>query len=240
MGRRSRQRIRSGLQPPKQPRVHLQSDGRGHTDGMLRRVEEQFSSALEKFDVGQGSLARGELVALAGWWTEGVGRLSGVTPGLVPALVCSYLSGEIDEAWERGWQPADVHRLVRRRMSSHHLHLAVDAIAEESEAYRSRQRVLPAWLDQLDEMDAVLRWGPAADHLAHFAEERNLSREALLRTAFELIVMLHRLPAIPLLVPPPSQWDRSAALDAALASAARGWPDGGPSPRAGPCAARQS
>ena len=102
-------------------------------------------------------------------------------------------------------------------MSPNHVHLAVRAIAEESEPYRSRQRVLPAWLDQLDEIGAVLPRDPATDHLAHFAVERKLSREALLRTAFELIAMLHRLPAIPLLVPPPSQWDHSAALDAALA-----------------------
>ncbi len=219
MGRRSRQRIRSGLQPPKQPRARSQSDGRGRpqSDGTVRRIEDRFASALGKFDVGRGDQAAPELAALAGWWTEGVGRLSAVTPGLVPALVCSYLSGEIDQAWERGWQPADIHRIVARRMSPDHVHLAVGAIAEESEAYRSRQRVLPAWLEQLDEIGAVLGWGPATDHLAHFAEERNLSRAALLGTAFELIVMLHHLPVIPLLVPPPSQWDRSAALDAALA-----------------------
>ncbi len=72
-------------------------------------------------------------------------------------------------------------------------------------------------MEQLDEIGAILRWGPANDHLADFATERNLSREVLLKTAFELIVMLHHLPPIPLLVPPPSQWDRSAALDAAMA-----------------------
>lgn len=183
---------------------------------MVRLIEDRFVSALGKFDVGQGNQAGPELAALAGSWTEGVGQSAGVTPGLVPALVCSYLCGEIDQAWERGWQPADIHRVVARHMSPNHAHLAVGAIAEESDTYRSRQRLLPAWLEQLDEIGAALLWGPATDHLAYFAEERNLSRAALLRTAFELIVMLHHLPAIPLLVPPPSQWDRSAALDAAL------------------------
>jgi Protein of unknown function (DUF2786) len=71
-------------------------------------------------------------------------------------------------------------------------------------------------MEQLDEIGAILRWSPADDHLAHFAEERDLSREALLRMAFELMVTLHHLPAIPLLVPPPSRWDHAAALDAAL------------------------
>jgi hypothetical protein len=211
LGRRSRKRVRSGAQPPKQPRAHQLSDG------IVRRVDDRFLAALEKFDAGQGALAGSELAALAGWWTEGVGRSAAVTPGVVPALVCSYLCGEMEEAWECGWQPADVHRLVVRRMSPNHAHLAVGAIAEDSEHYRSRQRVLPTWMDQLDQIGAVVRWGPADDHLAHFAEQKDISRESLLRIAFELIVMLHHLPPIPVLVPPPSQWDRSAALDAALA-----------------------
>ena len=188
MGRRSRQRIRSGLQPPTQPRARSQSV---ETD---ERIEDVFVQALERFDFGQGNQATPELAALVGWWTEGAGRSACVPAGLVPELVCSYQCREIHQAWERGWQPADIRRVVARRMSPNHVHLAVRAIAEESEPYRSRQRVLPAWLDQLDEIGAVLLWDPATDHLAHFAEERKLSREALLRTAFELIAMLHRLP----------------------------------------------
>ncbi len=210
MGRRSRRRIRDGLQPPKRPKACPQSVG------TISRIEDRFVCALGKFDVGQGDQAGAELAALTEWWAEGVGQSAGVTPGLVPALVCSYLCGEIDQAWERGWQPADLYRVVARHASVHHAHLAVVAVAEQSETYRSRQRVLPAWLGQLDEIGAVLLWGPADDHLAHFAQERGLSRAALLRTAMELIVMLHHVPVIPLLVPPPSQWDRSAALDAAL------------------------
>jgi hypothetical protein len=210
LGRRSRHRIRAGLQPPKEPQARSQSAA------IVRRIEHQFVCALGKFDVGQGNQTGSELGALTGWWTEGVGQSAGVTPGFVPALVCSYLCGEVDQAWERGWQPADIHRVVARHMSANHAHLAVSAIAEQSEMYRSRQRVLPSWLEQLDEIGAALLWDPADDHLALFAEERDLSRAALLRTAFELIVRLRHLPAIPLLVPPPSQWDRSAALDATL------------------------
>ena len=211
LGRRSRKRIRSGLQPPTQPRA------RSQPVEMDERIENVFVQALERFDFGQGNQAAPELAALAGWWTEGAGRSACAPAGLVPELVCAYQCREIHQTWERGWQPADIRRLVARRMSPNHVHLAVRAIAEESEPYRSRQRVLPAWLDQLDEIGAVLLWDPATDHLAQFAEERKLSREALLRTAFELIAMLHRLPTIPLLVPPPSEWDHSAALDAALA-----------------------
>jgi uncharacterized protein DUF2786 len=195
----------------------MKQQARSNSVGMVRRIEDRFASALGKFDCGQGDQAGPELAALAAWWAERVGQSTGVTPGLIPTLVCSHLCGEIDQAWERGWQPADIHRVVVRRTSANHAFLAVRAIAEQSEMYRSRQRVLPIWLDQLDDIGAALLWGPGDDHLALFAEERDLSFAALLRTAFELLVMLQHLPALPLLVPPPSQWDRSAALDAALA-----------------------
>jgi hypothetical protein len=195
----------------------IKPQARSNPTGMAQRVEDRFASALGKFDRGQGSQADPELAALAAWWTEGLGQSTGITPGLIPNLVCSHLCGEIDQAWERGWQPADVHRVVARRTSANHAHLAVRAIAVQSEVYRSRQRVLHAWLEQLSDMGAALLCCPGDDHLARLAEDRDLSFTALLRTALELLVLLRRLPALPLLVPPPSQWDRSAALDAALA-----------------------
>jgi hypothetical protein len=71
-------------------------------------------------------------------------------------------------------------------------------------------------MDQLDEIGATRRWVPATDHLADFARDHDLEREGLLRTGIELVVMIHSLPSIPLLVPPPSEWDRAAALDAAV------------------------
>lgn len=211
LGRRNRHRISAGLHQA------MKQQGRFNSVGMVRQIEERFAAALRKFDGGQGDQAGPELAALAAWWAEGLNQSTGVTPGLIPTLVCSYLCGEIDQAWERGWQPADIPRVVARRTSANHAHLAVRVIAEQSEVYRSRQRVLRLWLEQLDDIGAAPLWGPGEDHLALFAKERHLSFTALLRTALELLVMLRHLPAIPVLVPPPSHWDRSTALDAALA-----------------------
>jgi hypothetical protein len=72
-------------------------------------------------------------------------------------------------------------------------------------------------MDQLDQIGAAVRWDPGSDHLALFAMAHGLDLEGLLRVGFELLVMIHHLPKIPLLDPPPSEWDTSAALDAALA-----------------------
>jgi hypothetical protein len=136
--------------------------------------------------------------------------------------MCSFLCGELDLAWGRGWQPADVARLAGRSLSQRHARLAVDAIAEQAATYRFGQRTLPSWLDQLDQIGAVLRWGPGTDHLAHAAQAEGLGRAEFLAMAFELLVMVHHLPTIPCLCPPPEEWGRSAALDAAIA-----WRKGG-------------
>jgi hypothetical protein len=71
-------------------------------------------------------------------------------------------------------------------------------------------------MDQLDQIGADLRWSPATDHLALLALADGVDLEGLLKAGFELLVMFHRLPEIPLLGPPPAKWDTSAALDAAL------------------------
>ncbi len=219
MGRRSRRRVRTGEQSPKESRTKSQGADLGvqRSVDLARRIERRFLAALAHFDVGGGSRAGDHIDALASWWLNGAGRVEGVTPGLVPDLTCSYLRGEIADVWARGWQPADISRVVGRHLSPQHVRVAVDAIAEEAETYRSRRRTLPTWLDQLDEVGAVLRWEPQTDHLARTAQELGVDLAGLLLVAFEVLVMLHHLPTIPILCPPPSEWDRSAALDLAMA-----------------------
>ena len=220
MGRRSRRRIRAGEQPPKQARP---STVAGQPD-LARQIGRCFDATLAQFDVGEGPSAGKDIRALAAWWAAGACRASPRSPGLVPVLVCSYLQGELTHVWERGWQPADVPRVVGRHLSQRHARLAVDAIAEEAEEYRSGPRVLPSWVDQLDEIGAVLRWGPDDDHLARSAREQGLELAEFLNVAFELLVMIHHLPEIPVLCPPPSEWGRAAALDAAMAWRSEGRP----------------
>jgi hypothetical protein len=131
-------------------------------------------------------------------------------------LVCSYLCGAIEQVWGRGWQPADVSRVVDRHLGPKHAHLVVQSIAEEAETYRSDRQTLASWSAQLDEIGAELRWGPAVDHLTHLGIDLGLDRRAVLQTAFELLVMLHHLPDVPQFCPPPSEWGHSSALDAAV------------------------
>ena len=224
MGRRSRRRVRAGQQQPKQARPRPNGARVGSERSASHWIERRFVAALERFDGGDGAGATEDLAALANWWANGCGPSPSGSLSLVPILVCSYLCGELEELWGRGWQPADVPRVVGRHLSPRHARLVTDAIAEESETYRARRRVLPSWIEQLDEIGADLRWGPDTDHLARFAREQGLDRTELLRVALELLVMLHHLPGVPRLCPPPAEWDRSAALDAALAWRRTGQP----------------
>jgi hypothetical protein len=54
-------------------------------------------------------------------------------------------------AWERGWQPADVERLVRRQLRAGHVAATVAAIAHQHRRYAAAT-VAPGWRSQLRSM----------------------------------------------------------------------------------------
>ncbi|MEV6397241.1 DUF2786 domain-containing protein [Streptomyces sp. NPDC051907] len=85
----------------------------------------------------------------------------------------------VRRAWERGWQPADVVRLVRRDLDEPHERLAAELIAGESGRY---EHLAPRWRAQLAELESAD--GYRADRFSYAT--------ALL----ELYRLLVRLPAI--------------------------------------------
>ncbi|WP_405784079.1 DUF2786 domain-containing protein [Streptomyces sp. NBC_00859] len=88
-------------------------------------------------------------------------------------------------AWQRGWQPADVARLVRRDLEDRHLRLLVALAEGEARAY---ERLPPRWQAQLDELAAPL-W--QADRFSYAT------------AVLELYRLLLRLPAIEPVGPAP-------------------------------------
>jgi hypothetical protein len=58
------------------------------------------------------------------------------------------LDRQVGDAWRRGWQPADVERVVRRRLGAGHAGAVAAAIADEHRRYAAA-RVSPAWRAQL-------------------------------------------------------------------------------------------
>lgn len=90
-------------------------------------------------------------------------------------------------AWERGWQPADVLRLVRRDLDDAHERLAADLVTAESRTYG--ERLAPRWRAQLADL---------ADHEPYRADRFTHATSLL-----ELYRLLARLPGIEPVAPPP-------------------------------------
>ncbi|WP_369390980.1 DUF2786 domain-containing protein [Streptomyces sp. CG1] len=118
-------------------------------------------------------------------------------------------------AWQRGWQPADVVRLVRRELEDVHVRLTAALIRAQSGRDRPRGR---RWAAQL----ADLPEGPA----------READRFAQATTALELYRLLLRLPTLEPLedelrrAPGPAASRMLARIRALLAKAeATGYPE---------------
>ncbi|MEU1279378.1 DUF2786 domain-containing protein [Streptomyces sp. NPDC005805] len=90
-------------------------------------------------------------------------------------------------AWERGWQPADVHRLVRRELAEPHERLFASLVTGESAHYGAR--LAPRWRAQLAALEG--------------AEPVRADRFTHATTVLELYRLLVRLPRIEPVAPPP-------------------------------------
>ena len=82
-------------------------------------------------------------------------------------------------AWRRGWQPADVVRIVRRELDDVHLRLVSELV--RAEAGRDRRPRGPRWAAQLEELDAR---APRTDRFSQAT------------AALELYRLLLRLPTL--------------------------------------------
>ncbi|WP_411114860.1 DUF2786 domain-containing protein [Streptomyces sp. 029-5] len=85
-------------------------------------------------------------------------------------------------AWERGWQPADVARLVRRDLDGPHLRLLAELTAAEA---RRHERLPPRWAAQLADLDEE-----------RDARPYRADRFSYATAVLELYLLLARLPAI--------------------------------------------
>ncbi|MFF3750614.1 DUF2786 domain-containing protein [Streptomyces sp. NPDC002018] len=88
-------------------------------------------------------------------------------------------------AWERGWQPADVARLVRRDLAGPHLRLLAELTAAEARRY---DRLAPRWAAQLAELAELDGEAGSRPHRA--------DRFSYATAVLELYLLLVRLPAI--------------------------------------------
>ncbi|MCX4959029.1 DUF2786 domain-containing protein [Streptomyces virginiae] len=93
----------------------------------------------------------------------------------------------VRQGWERGWQPADVLRLVRRDLDERHLRITGDLIAAEARRYA---RLPERW--GADEV----WWGGDEKYADRLAQRERADRFTLATALLEVLRLLIRLPSI--------------------------------------------
>ena len=117
-------------------------------------------------------------------------------------LLAYYLQSAISGAWHRGWQPADLVRVVSRQLSNRHVSLARDAMAAELQRF-APATIDPRWMSQLSDLEARVWWRPDQNHLKAWAEAQKTDWSEAVSTALEVLDLITGLPELEKLTPIP-------------------------------------
>lgn len=121
----------------------------------------------------------------------------------VAAELVETFGHELESAWEGGWQPADLMRLVDRKRGKLAGQALRHAIASQAVDYEQWGRaVAPEWMAQLEEIDAR----PFRDPGRPWPLRVGKPLPDVLIAASEVLSTLRILPDVPRLISPPSQW----------------------------------
>lgn len=115
------------------------------------------------------------------------------------------LQDEVLAAWQRGWQPVELVRAVRRRATPRHSAIVVDAIAAQMRAY-AQAAVDQRWAAQLADLGAQVRWNSDDDVVRWWATREELPVAEIVAIASATLVHLARLPQLPRTGPLPGEY----------------------------------
>jgi len=151
-------------------------------------------------------------------------------PALVDRALGRALVDAVTAAWSRGWQPADLHRLVQRTSGRAHARLSAVALGCEALRY-ARVSVPVRWRQQLDAVgaepppDGDDRWavpvGAEGGDLWGGGVPSIDDRADAVRVAIETLALIRSLPPLPQLGPHPGD---------ATGTRVRGGPSGSAGP----------
>ncbi|MEV7419309.1 DUF2786 domain-containing protein [Streptomyces sp. NPDC089919] len=168
---------------------------------MTDTVDRALAAALSSQDDGGLDTGASLLAADAGAWPE--------TGRQLLARGAEY----VRRAWERGWQPADVLRLVRRDLDGLHERLVLDLIAAEGRRYPAA-RLSERWRAQLAELGgAEVWWGSDERYAPGLAARESADRFSLATAVLEALRLLVRLPGVEPVGPVPGDPLAGVALE---------------------------
>ncbi len=180
-----------GLSSPGPGRDPMQPD----PDALAALIPHLVHDVLVALDHGDQAAADDATVAFAQVCSVPVAR----------RIVVTHLVGELTdataEAWQRGWQPADVHRFAGKVLAAPEQALAVDVMSLELQRYAAAT-VDPRWLGQLDEVGGGVWWA-SSQNLLEAHRGRGLDWLTLLTRAVAVLHLLLCLPRLECLTPLP-------------------------------------
>ena len=122
--------------------------------------------------------------------------------GAVTTTLTGLLTDCVTTAWQRGWQPADVHRFAGRVFGPAEQDLLGDAMAHELSRY-AKHTVEARWHDQLSEVSAATWWGQDMDLIQARSAVSDGGLASLVVVALHVLHLLATLPPLEVLDPLP-------------------------------------
>lgn len=122
-------------------------------------------------------------------------------------LVVDEVLRRVTTAFENGWQPLDLVHATRRQTTAQGAAWLARAVQVEADGSQALARAPREWTDQLHVLSSRHPHVGGADALLHSGGRVSTGEWVAALVAIDL---LHRLPGIEVLVPPPSRWGAPA------------------------------
>ena len=209
MGNRER---RKAKQKARASRVHARTSVPG--DGLFQQQRDRRELVREATDLLVAAALNAHLDRDEAALAAHVESLAAAPDGfagrrVVNQSLVGWFDRIVEAVWRRGWEPADVHRIVNRRTGQRQARLAVDAIAGQMRRY-AEPTVDERWRAQLQALGATVWWDRDDNWLDASGDREGQDRASTLTDAIELLNLLHTLPTIESLCPPPGTAQRDA------------------------------
>jgi hypothetical protein len=170
--------------------------GAPRVPSQLELAEQIIDQAIHaQYDGHSAELDRCRALLIAG-----PGGAAGIQ--VVNRVLLARLTGEVEQAWRRGWQPAELVRVARRECSARHGRLMVDAIAARMRGYPTAT-VDQRWQSQLAVLDARVWWEHDDHYVTIWGDRQGLDRATVITALIDVLHLLATLPAIEVVGPAP-------------------------------------
>jgi uncharacterized protein DUF2786 len=149
-----------------------------------------------------------ELVRCRGLLAAGPGGAAGIQ--VVNRALLTRLLHDVEQAWRRGWQPAELVRAARREATARHARVMVDAIAGRMRDH-PQATVDERWRAQLTALEARVWWEHDDRYVTVRGEREGLDRADVITVLIDVLHLLATLPPIEVVGPAPGD-ARTAAV----------------------------